>query len=193
MYRFRPMNLLCTALLGLTAAVAAVAAGEVAAQEREVVSSHVEVSQAGASLEMEFADGDRLVVSFADGVATLDGEVLGSYEAGDDSDRAWRDLLARILTLSDGPLARALEAWAPDPGLAEQDRALLDSLDRALADAVAGRERPLQTRRESTSAEEFLTAVARSEGIAALGAALADVDLDAMLVRVGRGLHGPRR
>jgi len=42
-------------------------------------------------------------------------------------------------------------------------------VDRALADAVAGRERPLEPQREMTSAEEFLAVVARSEGIAALG------------------------
>ncbi len=188
MYRFRPMNPLCTALFGLAAAFAA---GEGAAQESEVVSSHVEVSQSSASLQLEFADGERLSVSFADGVATLDGEVLGSYESGDDSDRAWRDLLAGILTLSDGPLASALEAWAPDPGLAAPEQALLDRVDRALEDAVAEQGRPLQTRREETSAEEFLALAARSGGIAELGAALADVDPEAMLVRVGRAYSVP--
>lgn len=182
MYRFRPMNPLCTALAGLAVALAA---GEGAAQERAVVFSQVEVSQSEASLELEFADGEILVLSFADGVATFDGEVLGSYQAGDGSDRAWRDLLGSILSLSDGPLARELEAWAPDPGLAAPEQSLLDRIDRALADAVAAREPPLQTRRERTSAQEFLAVLARSEGIAALGAALADVDLESMDIRVG--------
>ena len=181
MYRFRPMNLLCTALAGLAAALAASGG---AAQERAVVSSQIEVSQSEASLELGFADGELLVLSFADGVATLDGEVLGSYRAGDDSDRAWRDLLASILSLSDGPLARELEAWVPDPGLAAPERSLLDRIDRVLADAVAAREPPLQTRRERTSAQELLAVLARSEGIAALGAALADVDLESMDIRV---------
>ncbi len=182
MYRFRPMNLLCTALAGLAAALAA---GVGAAQERAVVFSQIEVSQSEASLELEFADGEILVLSFADGVASLDGDVLGSYQAGDDSDRAWRDLLGSILSLSDGPLARELEAWAPDPGLAAPERSLLDRVDRVLAEAVAAREPPLQTRRERTSAQEFLASLARAEGIAALGAALADVDLESMDIRVG--------
>lgn len=183
MYRSRPMNLLCAALFGMAAAVAANGG---AAQEREVVSSQIEVSQSEASLELEFAGGEVLMVSFANGVATVGSEVLGSYEAGDDSDRAWRDLLASILSLSDGPLARELEAWAPDPGLAAPELALLDRVDQALADALTAGERPLQTRSERTSAEEFLAVVARSEGIAALGAALAEVDLESVDVRVGQ-------
>lgn len=188
MYRSRRLNLLCAAFFGLAASVAASGG---AAQERDVVSSQVEVSNSEASLQLEFIDGDLLTLSFADGVATLDGEMLGSYEPGDDADGAWRDLLASILSLSDGPLARELEGWAPDRELAAPGLALLDRVDRALAEAVAGRERPLQTQREGASAEEFLAGLARSEGIAALGAALADVDLESVDVHVGQDYSVP--
>ena len=182
MYRSRHMKVLCTAILGLLAAVN-VSPG--AAQERGVVSSQVEVSNSEASLVLEFTGGDRLALSFADGVATLDGEALGSFEPGDEADRAWRDLLGSILALSDGPLARELVEWTPDRGLAEPTLALLDRVDRALADAVAGRERPRQAQRAETSAEEFLAVLARLEGIAELGVALADVDVESMDIRVG--------
>lgn len=109
-----------------------------AAQQRDVVSSQVEVSGSEASLRLEFADGERLALRFADGVATLDGELLGRYEPGGAPDRAWRDLLADVLSLSDGPLARELERWSPGTGLEGDDLELLARVDAALEDALAG-------------------------------------------------------
>ena len=187
MYRSRHMKVLCTALSGLLAAVN-VTSG--AAQERDVVSSQVEVSNSEASLLLEFTGGDRLALSFADGVATLDGEALGSFEPGDEADRAWRDLLRNILVLSDGPLARELVEWTPDRGLAEPTLALLDRVDRALADAVAGRERPRQAQREETSAEEFLAVLARLEALHSGRAA--DVDVESMDIRWAGTIRYPR-
>ena len=132
-------------LSALVPAIACTAAGT-AAQQRDVVSSQVEVSNSEASLRLEFVDGERLTLRFADGVALLDGEALGSYEPGGASDRAWRSLLADVRSLSDGPLARELERWSPDPGLDGHDLQLLQQVDAALEGAFAG----LARSREST-------------------------------------------
>ena len=113
-----------------------------AAQQRDVVSSQVEVSNSEAALRLEFSDGERLTLSFSDGLATLDGEPLGSYEQGGAADRAWRSLLASVLPLSDGPLARELDRWSPGTELAGEDLELLQQIDGALASAVAGRQQP---------------------------------------------------
>ncbi len=112
------------------------------AQRRDVVSSRVEVSNSVASLRLDFSDGERLTLSFAEGLATLDGEPLGSYEPGGASDRAWRSLLAGVLSLSDGPLARELDQWSPGQGTAGEDRELLQKVDEALERAVANRGGP---------------------------------------------------
>lgn len=108
------------------------------AQQRDVVSSQVEVSNSEASLRLEFSDGERLTLRFADGVALLDGEALGDYEPGGPSDRAWRSLLADVLSLSDGPLVRELERWNPGTGLEGDDLELLRQVDAAFEDAFAG-------------------------------------------------------
>ena len=124
----------------LTALVPAIAWASpgATAQQRDVVSSQVEVSSSEASLRLEFVDGERLTLRFADGVALLDGEALGNYEPGGASDRAWRSLLADVLSLSDGPLARELERWNPGTGLRGDDLELLQQVDAALEDALAG-------------------------------------------------------
>lgn len=135
-------------LSALVPAIACTAAGA-AAQQRDVVSSQVEVSNSEALLRLEFVDGDRLTLRFADGVALLDGEALGSYEPGGASDRAWRSLLDDVLSLSDGPLARELERWSPDAGLDGDDLELLQQVDAALEGAFAGLARSQEpTRRQ---------------------------------------------
>ena len=132
MHRSRHFILLLTALVPTLALVP----HGTGAQQRDVVSSQVAVSGSEASLRLEFADGGRLALRFADGVATLDGEVLGRYEPGGAPDRAWRNLLADVLSLSDGPLARELERWSPGPGLEGDDLELLDRVDAALEGAL---------------------------------------------------------
>ena len=134
MHRPRHFISLLSALVPAIACTAAVAA----AQQRDVVSSQVEVSNSEASLRLEFVDGDRLTLRFADGVALLDGEAFGNYEPGGTSDRAWRSLLADVLSLSDGPLVRELERWSPGAGLAGDDLVLLRQVDAALEDALMG-------------------------------------------------------
>ncbi|MXX54269.1 MAG: hypothetical protein F4Z44_00575, partial [Gemmatimonadetes bacterium] len=134
MYRSSHFISLLTALVPTMAW----AAPGATAQQRDVVSSQVEVSNSEASLRLEFADGERLTLRFADGVALLDGEALGNYEPGGASDRAWRSLLAEVLSLSDGPLVRELERWSPGAGLGGDDLELLQQVDAALEGAFAG-------------------------------------------------------
>lgn len=145
MHRPRHFISLLPALVPAIACTAAVAA----AQQRDVVSSQVEVSNSEASLRLEFVDGDRLALRFADGVVLLDGEALGNYEPGGASDRAWRSLLADVLSLSDGPLVRELERWSPGTGLDGDDLELLQQVDAALEGAFAGLARSQEpTRRQ---------------------------------------------
>lgn len=125
-------------LLTILVPTMAWAAPGATAQQRDVVSSQVEVSNSEASLRLEFSDGERFTLRFADGVALLDGEPLGNYEPGGPSDRAWRSLLAEVLSLSDGPLVRELERWSPGAGLEGDDLELLQQIDAALEGAFAG-------------------------------------------------------
>lgn len=121
--------LTCAALLG--------AAPEASvAQEREVVASTVVVSRNEAALDVEFADGDPLALSFSDGVARLGDEVLGRYQAEGEADRAWRRLLAEVLPLTNGPLARHLRAWEPGEAISGADGQLLAEVDEALEHAL---------------------------------------------------------
>lgn len=114
--------------------------GPVAAQQQEIVSSKIEVSTGAASLRLELAGGGTLALDFAQGIATLNGDPLGSYVPGGASDRAWRGLLDEVYSLSGTTLARELDGWRPESGLAEADLALLgrieDAFDQVLT--VAG-------------------------------------------------------
>lgn len=108
------------------------------AQERQIVSSRIEVSTLAASLHLEMADGRHLALSLADGVATANGEVLGEYVVGGDSDGAWRALLDRVYSLSGEPLARELDAWSPDSELGEADLRFLALIEELLDGLAPG-------------------------------------------------------
>ena len=177
---FRTMPLL--ALAGMLAL-----AGRSDAQERSVVANQVEVSRDDASLHLEFSDGERFDVSFEEGTVRVDGNVLGEYQVGGDADQAWRGLLADILSLSNGALARELARWQPDPGSEATELELLQALDEVLEDAVA--EAANVRRRSDEEALEvqeglsgLLRLLARSDYSEGLGEALEDVDLDRIQV-----------
>ncbi|NNF29045.1 MAG: hypothetical protein HKN73_17610, partial [Gemmatimonadetes bacterium] len=159
--------------------------GDLGAQERSVLANQVEVSRDDASLFLEFSDGDQLRVSFEDGTARVDGDVLGSYQVGGEADLAWRALLADVLSLSNGELARALAEWQPDPDVGGEAGRLLSSLDRSLEGAVAG---SIASANQGTSAQEgqsltrLLRLLARGEYSEGLSDALEDVDLEKLHV-----------
>lgn len=172
-------------LAGLTAL--ALAAGGLRAQERSVLANQVEVSRDDASLLLEFSDGDQLHVSFEEGTARVDGNVLGSYDVGGEADLAWRALLADVLSLSNGELARALADWQPDPEVGGDAGRLLASLDDALEAAVAGSVASTDLRasgQDGESLTRLLRLLARGEYSEGLSDALEDVDLDELHVWV---------
>ncbi len=134
MHRSRQLIPLPAALLAATAWTA----HDATAQQRDVVSTQIEVSSREASLRLEFADGGRLALGFADGVVLLDGEALGTYRPGGDAERAWRGLLADAMSLSDGTLAGELEQWSPGAELDGDALELLQRVDAALESGLAG-------------------------------------------------------
>ena len=125
------------ALLALSAASAP---HPTAAQDRQVVSNRVTVSDADATLSLEFDSGPALEISFRNGEVRVDGQEVGSYEAGGELEAAWRSLLSEVVPLDDGPLAAALRAWEPGAHLPARTQSVAERLDRALEGALAGPE-----------------------------------------------------
>ena len=189
MSRYSPSAALAAVALAALLAPPSSARG----QERNVVSSQVEVSAGVASLRLEFSDGPPLSVAFADGTVAVDGQVLGSYEPGGPADRAWRELLAAVLPLSDGPLARELARWSPGSGLPEAESAVLDAVDRAVDQAVADASGDRQRARIRRTFAGLLGLLSRDGRFDQLGAALEGVDIESMEILleeervVGRG------
>lgn len=105
-----------------------------------MVSNRVTVSDADATLSLEFDSGPALEISFQNGEVRVDGEEVGSYQASGELDASWRSLLSEIVPLDDGPLAAALLAWEPGAQLAGDARAVAERVDRALQEALAGPE-----------------------------------------------------
>jgi len=110
--------------------------GAAHAQLREIVTKNVSASSSGASLELEFADDGALRIAFENGDVRVDGDVVGSYEPGDDLDREWRSLLGRAMALEDGALAEMLAGWTAPASLGDEGAAMGDLIDRALQDAL---------------------------------------------------------
>ncbi len=125
-------------VLALAASLASPGGGE--AQLRPVVSNQIAVSGSEASLLLEFDDGQTFSIELRDGRVLVDGEAVGRYTRGDELDLAWRNLLGRVISLDDGPLAEALEAWTPPDSLGPEAMETATLLDRALEKALASPE-----------------------------------------------------
>lgn len=123
------------AVLALSAAGAAQPTG---AQERQVVSNRVTVSDADATLSLEFDSGPSLEISFRNGVVRVDGEEVGGYQPSGELAASWRSLLSEVVPLDGGPLAEALLAWEPGPRLTGDAPTVAERVDRALREALAG-------------------------------------------------------
>ena len=163
------------------------------AQEHTVVSNRIEVSASEASLHLEFADGQTLEIGFANGIATLNGDVLGEYVAGGGSDQAWRGLLEDVQSLAGEPLALELDRWSPGPGSESADLELLRRVEAALDQAFAGvaqlspNARAEAGARTELGAGDLANLIGRSpEFFRALAAATEDVDLASAEIRIGQ-------
>jgi len=193
-YRYSPLA--ASAAVALAALLAPTS--PVRGQERSVLSNQVEVSAGAASLRLEFSEGPPLSVAFGDGRVVVDGQVVGDYQPGGRADQAWRELLAAVLPLSDGPLAQELARWSPSPGLPEADLALLNTVDRAIDAAVAGASGDLQRTRIAPAVVGLLEILSSDGRFGELGAALEGVDLESMevvldddrVVVQGESVHG---
>ena len=124
--------------LGLPFGAPLVGPERLAAQERALVSNQIAISGRDASLTLEFSDGGETVLSFRDGSVMVDGNVIGTYAAGDALAASWRGLLGEAASLSNGPLERALAAWAPPTGLSDDATTTGRALDQALEAALSG-------------------------------------------------------
>mgnify|MGYP006292422725 CR=1 FL=1 len=167
-------------------------------QLRDIVSNEIAVSEAEASLRLGFEDRDELAISFREGRVIVDGDPLGSFSRRDDLDQAWRALLGEVITLDDGPLARALQEWAPPEDLAGEARDLADRLDRILEDALtlpAEAEDPgaVPASEALQSGETRLleALLSRSGALTRLGEALEGADLDDFTMRIGEDVVVP--
>lgn len=125
-----------THLLAVILALAALPSDGIA-QVREVVAKQVSVGADEATLEVGFAGGDRLEVTFREGTVTAGGEEIGTFEPGDPLDTAWRSLLGQAVALENGPLAEALVEWSPPSGLTGEALEVADALDRTIDEAVS--------------------------------------------------------
>lgn len=177
----RLIAVLCAAAVVCAAFLAMPAGG----QERAIVSNQIEVSQREASLGLEFSDGERLSVTFSGGRARVNGESLGSYEPDGPADREWRGLLSRVLSLSDGPLAEALRRWQPDPGVTGAERDLLAALSGYFASALPESQTDVRAQDEANG-QSLLQAMALSEDKEAFAQALEGIDVESLMVIVGR-------
>lgn len=124
----------------LLALAAAGAAQPIGAQDRQVVSNRVTVSDADATLSLEFDSGPALEISLTDGEVRVDGEEIGTYQVGGALEASWRSLLSEAVPLDDGPLAAALLAWDPGEQLTGDGRTAAERIDRSLREALAGPE-----------------------------------------------------
>lgn len=130
------MSLLRKAVLalGLTALLGPAVAF---AQVREVISKEVSVGRSETTLRLEFADNGTLEITFEDGTVRVDGEVVGSFEPGDELEAEWRELLSQAVALDDGPLAAALADWTVPAALASELADVAREIDQALEEALS--------------------------------------------------------
>lgn len=120
----------------LTVALAALLPVTVSGQVRQVVSNQLAISEREASLRLEFADKGRLDIEFRDGEIFVGDDMVGTYDRRDELDIAWRQLLGDVVTLENGALARALQAWEPPSSLVGDAADIALLLDEAFEGAL---------------------------------------------------------
>ncbi len=116
------------------------------AQERDVVYNQVTVSSQEAGIDLEFADGSALSVTFRDGQVRIDGSTVGAYTPGGTLESSWRRLLGDAVAGDNGEVVRLLADWSPPEGLAESSAEAAAALHAALQQVAApGTPEPVRT------------------------------------------------
>ncbi len=174
------------ALLYVALAAALPASGF--AQVRQVVSNQLAISEQEASLHLEFADQGSLDIQFRNGQVIVDDAVVGTYDRRDDLDIAWRGLLGDVVTLENGALARALQAWEPPSSLGERFATLAARLDEAIEGALlppATDERLAEVDRSFGELElDLFGLLSRASLLPALAEALEEVEREGIHVYI---------
>ena len=178
--------LLVVALVGLLAPLGAYA------QLREIVSKQIGVGPSEVSLRLEFAGEGALEVELRDGTVRLDGEVVGTYQAGDELEIAWRALIGEAVSLDGGALADHLRAWTPPGGTPAEEREAASLIDDALETALAQTE-PTRTSDVGEPTTQLGATLGRAaaaligmpQRLVELGQALEDLDLEDIQMHVG--------
>jgi hypothetical protein len=107
------------------------------AQQRPVVSTEVTVSSQAAGVLLEFEGGEQFSAELRGGILRLDGSEAGRYTTGDALDRAWRALLAELISADNGRVGDLLASWAPPAGMAGDAQASAEALRSGLRGALA--------------------------------------------------------
>jgi hypothetical protein len=166
------------------------------AQLRTVVSNEIAVSSREATLHLDFQDQESLTIALREGEVLVNGSVVGSYTRGDDLDQAWRSLLGQVISLDDGPLAKALDEWEPPSGMEGSAAEVAEAIDETLegtlalqtseADPSPGLEISLNLGDEGSLLSALLSRTGALEGLAE---ALEEVSISDFTLRIGEDVE----
>ena len=121
---------LAAAYSGLTFMLAAGAS----AQQNEVVAHGVSVTENGATVTLELANGQEMSLSLSNGMLILNGAELTEIHIGSDVEAAWREALLQAGKLSTPELLEAIGEW--ESSEADIRRALSNAIGPLRASAV---------------------------------------------------------
>jgi hypothetical protein len=102
---------------------------------RRIVSSQIELSRAGATLELEFGDHTTTTFALHDDRMWVDGQDVGAAVRGGPLDVSFRNLLTKAMDAPSGELAQMLHDWdAPDASFGDRlDQAVTRTAEAAAA------------------------------------------------------------
>ena len=179
---------------GMLLAAAGVGAPGVNAQDvdpRPLVAHEVSISGEGATLRLEFEDGEPLEATLADEVLTLDGQELGSVEEGSPLAEAWRQLLGEVAPLDPADAAERLSTWEVPSELEGSGEEAGRALQEALASMAPaeGDADVVPEELEAAEPDALSGLLDRPERLSQLSAAMAGLEFDDPRLHVGRDVR----
>jgi hypothetical protein len=149
------------------------------------VFNQVTVTATEAGVEVEFQQGPPFSAALRAGSVQVNREEIGRYTPGDALDRAWRTLLAQVVTQESGSGLRTLRDWAPPADLPDASaplaRRLAERIRQSLPEEPAGG----LTRFEPGRDDPLLSLLRRSERLSAVGAALSGRRIEPLRAYIG--------